>query len=252
MGDAAGRRIMVIGGASGIGRATAVRFLDLGAKVAVMDINKELLQRLKSKFSDQIVCLLGDVRKKKEIDAAVQQTVNALGGIDVLVYSAGIFPNRLVTEMSEAEWDEVMDINVKGAFLACQAVAKQLLQQGTGGHIITISSRSYQSGRVGSAHYGASKAALVMLTKVLAMELAPEGIMVNSIAPGLIESPLIGEEYRRQYIQRVPVGRVGQPDDIAKAIEMIVTADNTFLTGQVISVDGGLSAGQYGLPFSTD
>lgn len=241
-----------MGGASGIGRATVERFWRLGAKLAVFDINQELLHTLQAQLSEQILCLTGDVRHKKEVEQAVKQVVNTLGGIDFFIYSAGIFPNRFIVDMSEDEWDQVMDINVKGAFLACQAVAKQLIEQGGGGHIITISSQSYQSGRVGSGHYSASKAALVMLTKVLAMELAPHGILVNSIAPGLIENPVIGERYKQAYIQRVPLGRIGRLDDVAAAIEMLASADNTFLTGQVLSVDGGLSAGSYGLPFSSD
>jgi len=252
MGDYSDKRILVMGGASGIGRATVERFLGLGAKIAVFDINKELLQAIEAKFSKKILPLYGDVRNKSDIDLAVELMVKTFGGIDVFVYSVGIFPNRLIVDMSENEWDTVMDINVKGAFLSCQAIAKQLITQGTGGHIITISSGSYQSGRVGSGHYCASKGALAMLTKVLAIELAPYGILVNSIAPGLIENPVISEEYKQQYVQRVPMGRIGRPDDVSSAIEMIVSSNNTFITGQVISVDGGISAGAFGLPFSSN
>lgn len=247
------KRVLVIGGASGIGLATAQRYLELGAKVTIMDINVQNLDKatqLFSNISDQFLCLAGDVRIKDDIDNTIKNMVESFGGVDILVYSAGIFPDRLILEMNEDEWDAVMDINAKGAFLSCQAVAKQMLIQGTGGHIVTISSGSYRSGRVGSGHYCASKGALVMMTKVLAMELAPYNIMVNSIAPGLVENSVLDDSYKKEFIKRIPMGRIGSPEDVANAIAMITSTMNTFITGQIISVDGGLSAGQYGLPFS--
>ena len=172
------------------------------------------------------------------------------GGIDILVYSAGIFPDKEIIHMTENEWDNVLDINTKGAFLACQAVAKQMIAQQCGGHIITISSGSYRSGRPGSGHYCASKAGLVMLTQVLAQELAKYKIMVNSIAPGLIDNPILDENYKEEFVKRIPMERVGTGEDVASSILMITSELNTYITGQTIAVDGGMSAGQYGLKMS--
>lgn len=251
--DFVSKRVLVIGGASGIGLETVKRFLSLGSKVAVMDINEKSLsyiERQLKKISDQFLCLAGDVRSRNDVNKVIDQVTEFLGGIDILVYSAGIFPDHQILEMSEDEWDLVMDINVKGAFLSCKSVAKQMITQGTGGHIVTISSGSYRSGRIGSGHYCASKGALVMFTKVLAMELAKYEIMVNSIAPGLVDNPILDEKYKQEFVKRIPMGRIGKSEDVSSALTMITSSENTFMTGQVVSIDGGLTAGHFGLPLS--
>ncbi|MCL7749605.1 SDR family NAD(P)-dependent oxidoreductase [Halalkalibacter alkaliphilus] len=246
------KRILVVGGASGIGLAIVERFLASRNSVAIMDINEEALLRFSTLdyWQDRVIAMKGDVRESADINDILTRMKKNWGGIDGLIYSAGIFPDRRIVEMSEEDWDNVLNINLKGAFLVCQAVARQMVEQKEGGHIVTISSGSYQSARVGSGHYCASKAGLVMLTKVLALELADHSIFVNSIAPGLVHSEKLGGEYIDTFSSRIPLGRPAQPEEIASIIELIMSPSNTYLTGQIIPVDGGLSSGHFGLPMS--
>lgn len=249
-----GQKVLIMGGASGIGLSTTKAYLNAGAKVAVFDLNRDYLKKFENESKQveglHFLCFAGDVRNKERVDEVIENIIQYWDRIDVFIYSAGILPDRLLLEMTEEEWDTVMNINAKGAFISSQAVGKRMVKQNQGGHIITISSGSYQNARVGSGHYCASKGALVMLTKVLALELAPYGIMVNSIAPGLINNPLLSEEYKAAFTQRVPLGRVGEPEDVANHILAITNSDNTFMTGQVITIDGGMTTGHYGLPLS--
>jgi NAD(P)-dependent dehydrogenase (short-subunit alcohol dehydrogenase family) len=157
--------------------------------------------------------------------------------------------------MTTEEWDRVMETNLRGVFLTCQAAGRSMVAHGTRGKIVTISSGAYQSGRVGAAHYCASKAGVVMFTKVLALELAPHRINVNCIAPGLIEvegevSP-ISREYADALTRQIPWGRVGQPEDIARAVMFLASPFADYVTGEVLAVNGGASAGRAFLPLST-
>ncbi|WP_408010185.1 SDR family NAD(P)-dependent oxidoreductase [Pseudalkalibacillus sp. A8] len=247
-----GKRILVTGGASGIGLATVNHFLKIGAKVASFDINRESLNKLRHKVEspEHLLVIEGDVRQKDHISKSLDLIIDKWKGIDILVYSAGIFPDCRITEMSEEDWDQVLDINLKGAFITCRKVARRMIKQGDGGHIVTISSGSYQSARIGSGHYCASKAGLVMLTKVLAIELAKNRIQVNSIAPGLVESERLDLSYIEKFCERIPFARPANPSEVSSAIEMVTSSLNTYMTGQVIAVDGGLSSGHYGLPNS--
>jgi NAD(P)-dependent dehydrogenase (short-subunit alcohol dehydrogenase family) len=249
-----GARVVVTGAAKNIGLAIARSFLGEGAQVLLMDISEgDLAAAARSLSPGQAARALtrvADVRDAAAVQAAVTEAVNAWGGMDVVVSNAGIYPDNLVLDMAEEDWDRVMGINAKGTFLVCQAAARQMVRQGGGGHIITISSGSYKTGRVGSAHYCASKAAVVMFTQVLAMELAPHGIQVNSIAPGLVSSEHLDPHYVDVFTRSIPMGRVGQAEDIAAAVLTLAQSECTYLTGQTIGVDGGLAAGRYGLPLS--
>jgi NAD(P)-dependent dehydrogenase (short-subunit alcohol dehydrogenase family) len=148
--------------------------------------------------------------------------------------------------MSEAEWDAVFDTNVKGMFLVSRAVARQMIAGGVAGRIVNISSGAANSGRVGAAHYCASKAAVNMFTRVLAIELAPHGIVVNAVAPGLIEVPgwSLSEAYIDALVSATPLGRIGQPEDVARAVLYLASPAATFITGTVLGVDGGSQAGR--------
>src|SRR5699024_3097579 len=150
------------------------------------------------------------------------------------------FPDHLIKDMSEEDWDHVQDINLKGAFLSIKYGSEII---NNGGHIITIASGSYRSARIGSSHYCASKAGLVMLTKSAALELATSNIKVNSIAPGLIEHPILDENYIREFVRKIPLNRIGTPEDIARFVSFFTSKNNTYVTGQVIPIDGGLNAG---------
>lgn len=170
------------------------------------------------------------------------------------VANAGIYPNCPVLEMTVEEWDRVMETNLRGVFLTCQAAGRRMLAHGTQGKIVTISSGAYQSGRKGAAHYCASKAGVVVFTKVLAMELAPHRINVNCIAPGLVtverDASQVSDEYVRAIVDTIPWNRAGTPVDIANAALFLASPLADFITGETLSVDGGSSTGRTWLPFS--
>jgi 3-oxoacyl-[acyl-carrier protein] reductase len=242
------RVVFITGAGHGIGRAIAEAFARNGDRVVVADREETRAREVAGAIADtggDALPLAVDVR-----DAAIEQAVAAavaeFGEIDVLVNNAGIYPNTLVVEMEEAEWDAVFAVNVKGMFLVSRAVARRMIARGTGGRMVNISSGSARSARVGAAHYCASKAAVEMFTKVLAMELAPHGIVVNAVAPGLIEVPgwSLRDEYISALVAATPMGRIGQPEDIARAVLYLASPEATFITGSILSVDGGSTAGR--------
>jgi NAD(P)-dependent dehydrogenase (short-subunit alcohol dehydrogenase family) len=238
------RVVLVTGAGHGIGRAIAEAFASNGDRVIVADRSEDRAREVAEAIAALPVAV--DVSNAAAVEQAVQDVVDRYGQIDVLVNNAGIYPNTPVLEMAEAEWDAVFDTNVKGVFLVSRAVARRMAARGAGGRIVNISSGSAKSGRVGAAHYCASKAAVEMFTKVLAMELAPQGIVVNAVAPGLIEVPgwSLSEEYIDALVAATPLGRIGQPEDIARAVLYLASPDATFITGSVLSVDGGSLAGR--------
>lgn len=252
--DVEGQRVLVTGAARNIGLAIARAFLERGARVLLFSLTESKLRAAVASLGPELrsraLAQVGDVRDRRAVDAALAKMVDAWGGVDVAVNNAGVYPTHSVLDMTEDDWDWVMDVNAKGTFLVSQACARRMIEQGTGGHIINISSGSYRFGRIGCAHYCASKAAQVMLTQVLAMELAAHGILVNAIAPGLIENEHVTPEYREAFSRIVPLGRIGRPEEIAAAVLMLVSSGCGYLTGQTISVDGGVSAGRFGLPLS--
>jgi NAD(P)-dependent dehydrogenase (short-subunit alcohol dehydrogenase family) len=254
--DFAGQVALVSGAGAGIGLQIARAFHDVGAGVALGDIRTEALTRARGRLGAGAPVWTGpvDVRDPDAVAAWVAGAESALGPITVGVANAGIYPNTPVLELTADEWDRVMETNVRGVFLTCQAVARSMVARGQGGKIITLSSGAAISGRPGAAHYCASKAAVSMFTRVLALELAPHHINVNAIAPGLIQvegevSP-ISAEYVRAMIGLVPWGRIGQPADIANAALFLASPLADYLTGEVMAVDGGVSAGRAGLPLS--
>jgi 3-oxoacyl-[acyl-carrier protein] reductase len=253
----AGETVLVTGAGAGIGLGIAQGFHAAGAKVAISDIRAETVDRAAAHMADpeRVFATPVDVRDAASVAAFVEGAEGALGPVTIAVANAGIYPNTPVLEMTQEEWDRVMETNVRGVFLTCQAVARGMVERGRGGRIITISSGAYQSGRVGAAHYCASKAGVVMFTKVLALELAKHKINVNCIAPGLVEvhsemSP-ISDEYFETLAAGIPLGMVGTPEDIANAAMMLASPYADFITGEVLMVNGGSSAGRAHLPPST-
>ncbi|MGI9149208.1 MAG: SDR family NAD(P)-dependent oxidoreductase [Chloroflexota bacterium] len=251
------RVVLVTGAANGIGRAIAGRFAAAGCRLAAVDFQPHDLERAAAELratGADILALQCDVREGSQIQAVVDQTVQRFGRLDVAVSNAAVYPNTAVVDMDEAEWDLVVDTNLKGSFLICRAVARHMLRQGDGGKLCLIASGAYSSARRGASHYSASKAGIVMLAKTLALELAEHRINVNVVSPGLVAvgtRPGVSEEYKQVLLQTIPWGRAGTPEEIASAVWFVCSPEAEYLTGSVMSVDGGSSAGRNHLPWSS-
>jgi NAD(P)-dependent dehydrogenase (short-subunit alcohol dehydrogenase family) len=194
--------------------------------------------------------VLCDIADRPSVARMLVEITAALGPVDVLVNAHGIYPNVPLLDMDDAEWDEVFDINARGTMLTCQAVAKQMLARGAGGSIINISSAAADSPRAGGAAYCGSKAAVNLLTTVLAIELGPHGIRANAVAPGLVLDEVYkpGDvhqyEYVTQSLEGIPMKRTGAPDDIAEAVLFLAGRNNPWLTGAIVPVTGGSHCGR--------
>ncbi len=251
------RSVVITGAADGIGRGMASHFSKQGDRVALLDYNSDKLARTASELADaggQVLSIPCDVRVADEVDSAVEQAVSAHGGLDVAINNAAVYPNHAVVDMTEEEWDWVLDTNLKGAFLFMRAAARTMISQGRGGKLCLIASGAYRSARRGAAAYCSSKAGLVLLAQTLALELAEHRINVNVVSPGFIEvglRPGVSIPYREKIVQDVPVGHFGQPSDIAHAVAYLCSKEADFVTGSVLTIDGGSGAGRFHLPYST-
>jgi 3-oxoacyl-[acyl-carrier protein] reductase len=239
---------IVTGGAKGIGLATATRFIRSGFRVAITDILEgDLRSASVALGSDQdwLLPLTDDVRSFDGVQANAKRVMERWGRIDVLVNCAGVSQSKGIFEISEADWDLVIDVNLKGTFNWCKAVAPHMIDAAAG-RIINISSVNAHTGGSPSAvskfAYAASKAGILGLTRGLAKELAPD-VSVNAVCPGLVEtsltSTMIGEQGKELICRGIPLGRIGTPDDIAVIVHFIATVQPNYLTGEIIDVDGG-------------
>lgn len=237
---------VVTGAGRGIGHAIAVRLAREGARVASVSRTEANAQ----KTADEINAARADASKAYAVDvadhAAVQDAgakiLEDFGRVDILVNNAGVTRDGLSMRMSLDDWDTVLNTNLKGAFNVIQALMRPMIKQRSG-RIINISSISGLIGNAGQANYAASKAGLIGLTKTLARELASRGITVNAIAPGLIETDMTGvlsDEVRQAILQKIPLGKLGQPEDIAAAVAYLASGEAKYITGQVLTVDGGM------------
>jgi 3-oxoacyl-[acyl-carrier protein] reductase len=237
---------VVTGAGRGIGHAIAVRLAKEGARVASVSRTEANAQ----KTADEINAGRADAAKAYAVDVADQAAVQKaaaqifedFGRVDILVNNAGVTRDGLSMRMSLEDWDLVMNTNLKGAFNFTQAVMRPMIKQRSG-RIINISSIAGLTGNAGQANYSASKAGLIGLTKTLARELASRGITVNAVAPGLIETDMttvLSDEIRQAILQKVPLGKLGEPDDIAGAVAYLASAEAKYVTGQVLTVDGGM------------
>jgi 3-oxoacyl-[acyl-carrier protein] reductase len=237
---------VVTGAGRGIGHAIAIRLANEGARVASVSRTEANAQ----KTADEINAARADVAKAYAVDvadqAAVQKTATQIfadfGRVDILVNNAGVTRDGLSMRMSMEDWDTVLNTNLKGAFNFAQAVMRPMIKQRSG-RIINISSIAGLTGNAGQANYSASKAGLIGLTKTLARELASRGITVNAVAPGLIETDMttvLSDEIRQGILQKVPLGKLGEPDDVAGAVAYLASPEAKYITGQVLTVDGGM------------
>lgn len=246
-GDRQGRVVLITGAGQGIGAAISRRFAAQGARLALVDVKPEYLAQLRESLvatDCEILALGGDVSSKAEVQHLVAQVLEKFGRIDVLVNNAGIIRDNLISNISEQDWDQVLNVNLKGAFLCCQAVFPTLKKQQSG-KIVNIVSRAWL-GSIGQANYTASKGGLVSLTRSLALEFARFQINVNAVAPGAIDSPMtrgLTPEARERLIRMQPTGKMGKVEDIAAAVAFLASDDAEFITGQVLHVDGGKSCG---------
>lgn len=245
--------VLVTGGSRGIGRGIVQSFLAQGARVALVDLKPKAPPDAPQ---DRLILLQGDVSRAEDCERAVGRCYAEWGKLDVLVNNAGIYPNRPVVEIEFDEWHQVFATNLDGTFLMCRAYARRAIEAKQPGAIVNISSGAARSGRVGASHYCASKAAVEMFTRVLAMELAPHHIRVNCIAPGLIDvrgedNPApITDEYRQELIKTIPMGVAGVPVDIGAVAVFLASDSARYMTGSFVTVDGGSLAGRNQLPRS--
>jgi len=235
--------VIVTGGARGIGKAIVLSLAEVGYKV-VLNYNKSEKEALEIKEllteKGQIVEIYkADVSKKEEVEGLVNFTIQKFGKVDVLINNAGIYNFNLIQDIEEAEWDEIINTNLKSVFLCSQAVIKDMLKR-KDGLVINISSIDGEKGAAGEVHYVASKAGIDGITKALARELGPSNIRVNSIAPGAINTDMnkdITDEDWKVVIDETPLRKLGKPEDVAKCVKWLI--DDEFMTGQVISINGG-------------
>jgi len=244
---------LITGGAQGIGEACARLFLEQGAKVVIVDIHNERGQSLASQLQQQgheILFIASDIGNKVEVDAVIKQVIAQHGRLDVLVSNAGIFKAAPFLEVSESDFDEVLRVNLKGAFLMGQAAARVMKDQG-GGAIVHMSSVNGVLAIPEIASYNVSKGGLNQLTRAMALALADDGIRVNAVAPGTIatelasKAVLTSEEARNKILGRTPMKRLGDPSEVAHVVAFLASDAASYITGEVITVDGGRMALNY-------
>jgi 3-oxoacyl-[acyl-carrier protein] reductase len=234
--------VMVTGGAAGIGRVTAEAFAREGAKLAICDVNPEAGEAALKALGPEASFEKVDVANEAAVSAWTEAVAKRYGRIDVLVNNAGITRDALLLRMKESDWDLVMAINLKGAFLCTRAAVRFMAQQ-RAGRIVNVASVVGVVGNVGQANYVASKAGLIGLTKTVAREFAARGITVNAVAPGFIETQMtavLSDKVKEAFLAQIPLGRAGSPEDVAAAVTFLASDPAAYLTGQVLHVSGGM------------
>ena len=247
--DLKGKVALVTGASSGIGRATAEALAANGARVAInFHRNEAGADAARKSIVDRkgsAIVVQADVTRASDVESLVKQAVAELGPIDILVNNAGSLIERLkILELSEERWDEVIDLNLKSAFLCCKAVAGSMMERKTGAIINVSSIAGRNGGALGSIHYSTAKGGLITFTKGLAKELGPFGVRVNAVSPGVIDTPYHEQfstpEAMKAYVGMIPLGRVGMPSEVGKVICFLASDAASYLAGETIEINGGM------------
>ena len=237
-----GRVALVTGGSRGIGKAIAAALYAAGAKVAIVARDEAMVKAAAAELGDRAAGFAADVLLADEVGKAIEAVEKALGPIDILVNNAGTTRDGLLMRMSDADWDTVLDTNLKAAFTTTRAVTRGMIKR-RWGRVINITSVVGITGNAGQANYASSKAGLIGLTKSVAKELASRNVLVNAVAPGFIDTDLTGElteDQRKQLLEHIPLARPGTGDDVAHAVVFLASEQASYITGQVLVVDGGM------------
>jgi 3-oxoacyl-[acyl-carrier protein] reductase len=240
--DLTGKVALVTGGTRGIGRAIAEALHGAGAKVAVLGRDAARAAEAARQIGERTLGVAANMADAATVNAAVEAVETELGPVDILVNNAGLTKDGLLARMSEADWDAVLDTNLKGAFIAMKAVSRGMMKR-RAGRIINITSVVGIRGNAGQANYAASKAGLLGLTKSIARELASRNVLVNAVAPGFIDTDMtraLTDDQRTALAKQIPLGRLGAPEDIARAVLFLASDHAGYITGQVLVVDGGM------------
>ena len=235
---------IVTGGAQGIGKEIALEFVRGKAKVVLFDVNEAVLAQTKQELSQysEVEIARVDVTNLANVEENINKVVDKLGRVDILVNNAGITRDNLMLRLSESDWDSVIAVNLKGTFNCAKVVSRIMLKQRTG-KIINISSVIGVMGNAGQINYSASKAGVIGITKSLAKEIGSRNITVNAVAPGYIKTAMtdkLDPKYTEALLARIPLGHMGMPADVAKAVAFLASSDADYITGQVLVVDGGM------------
>jgi 3-oxoacyl-[acyl-carrier protein] reductase len=241
-----GKVAVVTGSRRGIGRAIALEMAKEGARVVVSDIELKECQIVCDeirKLGSHAIAVKCDVTKKNEVNAMMEKAIQKFGRIDIMVNNAGVYVSKPFTETTEEDWDFMLNINLKGAFLCSSAASKHMIKQKSG-KIISTASIAGKVGFADSSAYCASKGGIISMTRELAMELAPYNINVNAVAPGVVDTNMTkglmeDEKAKQGLLTSIPLGRIGRPEDIAKAVVFLASEDSDYVTGHTLVVDGG-------------